>query len=319
MGKSLRELMSSRGKGQSSKAPAKAQTQDPPPIAPQVPSDPGLKVNPDLKKKRQADIPEEGEMVPRPAKQQKATKGQRSKRANSSESRDEENRAEVRVTPQKFKESKKRRKSAEASLKSAESQAEDQHKELYSTQINLATEKQAVLDLKVALQKVEDELRRVKEEAQLIREAAEAEKSASRIPADSALRLPENIFYPEEIQENPDGAQTASEQDLAVPDAVPVPDKAKDPALGVPEDSPLRDPSQVPFPNPEPAGQDAPAALDEEETASMRELVEQIDSHAEPEELEATSIPTVQELLDEAQPLTLTVQQEVPPPTQPLS
>ena len=99
------------------------------------------------------------------------------------------------------------------------------------TQTNLVTEKQAVLDLKTALQKVEDELRWVKEEAQLIREAAEAEKNASRqlgiqetearlseeipevcrdycsiswahaldaagIPADSALRLPKNIFYP---------------------------------------------------------------------------------------------------------------------------
>ena len=58
----------------------------------------------------------------------------------------------------KFKESENRRKSAEAGLKSAEAQAEDQRKELYSTQINLATERQAVLDLKIALQKVEDEL-----------------------------------------------------------------------------------------------------------------------------------------------------------------
>ena len=41
----------------------------------------------------------------------------------------------------KFKESENRRKSAEAGLKSAETQAEDQRKELYSTQINLATEK----------------------------------------------------------------------------------------------------------------------------------------------------------------------------------
>ena len=90
-------------------------------------------------------------------------------------------------------------------------------------------------------------------------------------------------------------------------------------AMGVPEDSPLRDPGQIPFPTLVPAVQDAPAALDEEETASMRELVEQIDSHAEPEELEATSIPTVQELLDEAQPFSLIVQQEVPPPTQPPS
>ena len=43
-----------------------------------------------------------------------------------------------------FKESENRRKSAEAGLKSAETQAEDQRKELYSTQINLATERQAV-------------------------------------------------------------------------------------------------------------------------------------------------------------------------------
>ena len=38
-------------------------------------------------------------MAPRPAKQQKTTRGQRSKRANSVKSRDEENRAEVRVNP----------------------------------------------------------------------------------------------------------------------------------------------------------------------------------------------------------------------------
>ena len=179
---------------------------------------------------------------------------------------------------EKFKESERWRKSAEAGLKSGETQAEDQHKELYSTQINLATEKQAVLELKTALQKVEDELRRVKEEAQLIREATEAEKNAARqlgaqetearlseeipevcrdycsiswahaldaagVPADSVLRLPENIFYPAEIRENPDDVQVASEQDLAVPDAVLVPDMAKDPAT----DSTI----EVPPPQPE--------------------------------------------------------------------
>ena len=135
-----------------------------------------------------------------------------------------------------------------------------------------------MLDLKTALQKVEDELRRVKEEAQLIREATEAEKNASRqlgaeetearlseeipevcrdycsiswahaldatgVPADSVLRLPENIFYLEEIRENPDGVQVAFEQDLVVPDAVPVPDMAKDPAT----DSTI----EVPPPQPE--------------------------------------------------------------------
>ena len=44
-------------------------------------------------------------------------------------------------------------------------------------------------------------------------------------------------------------------------------------ALGVPEDSHLRDPGQIPFPSPVAAVQDTPAVIDEEETASMRELV----------------------------------------------
>ena len=38
--------------------------------------------------------------------------------------------------------------------------------------------------------------------------------------------------------------------------------------------------------------------VEEEETASMRELVEQIDAHAEPDEMEATSIPNAQDQLD---------------------
>ncbi|XP_030925072.1 uncharacterized protein LOC115952134 [Quercus lobata] len=88
-------------------------------------------------------------------------------------------------------------------------------------------------------------------------------------------------------------------------------------AMGVPEDSHLRDPGQIPFPSPAPAAQGTPVAIDEEETASMRELVEQIDAHAEPEEMEVTSIPTVQELLGEAPPFSLAGQQEVIPPNQP--
>ena len=165
---------------------------------------------------------------------------------------------------EKFKESEKQCKSAEANLKSAETQAEDQRQELYMTQTSLAIEKQIVLDLKAALQKAEDEVRWVKEEAQLIREAAEVEKKAAyqlgaeetearlseeilevckdycsiswahafdatRIPADSTLRLPEKVFYPQEIRENPDSAPAVSEQVLAAPDAIPVSDRARDP------------------------------------------------------------------------------------------
>ncbi|XP_030950097.1 phospholipase D delta-like [Quercus lobata] len=136
-GKTLKELMASRGKGQSSKgqsskAPTPPQGKTFPPVAPTDTSELGLK------------------------------------------------------------ESENRRKSADAGLKNVEAQAEDQRKELFATQINLATEKQAVQDLKTALQKVEDELLR-------------------------------------EIREKLDDAQMVSEQDLATPDAVLVPDMAKDP------------------------------------------------------------------------------------------
>ena len=79
----------------------------------------------------------------------------------------------------KFKEAEKGRKSALAGLKNVETQAKDQRQKLYVTETSLATEKKAVLDLKVALQKAKEEVRRAKEEAQLIREAAEAEKKAA--------------------------------------------------------------------------------------------------------------------------------------------
>ena len=127
---------------------------------------------------------------------------------------------------EKFKETEKGRKSAEAGLKNAETQAEDQCQKLFVTETDLATERQKVLDLTAALEKAVEEARLVKEEAQLVREAAEAEKKASYqlgaeetearlseelpevcrdycsiswahaldaagIPADSALRLPD--------------------------------------------------------------------------------------------------------------------------------
>ena len=56
-------------------------------------------------------------------------------------------------------------KSVEAGLKSAEAQAEDQRKKLYTTQLNLATEKAAVLDLKSKLQKAEEALKVAQEAA----------------------------------------------------------------------------------------------------------------------------------------------------------
>ena len=62
-------------------------------------------------------------------------------------------------------------------------------------------------------------------------------------------------------------------------------------ALGVPEDSPLKDPDHILFPSLPIAAQKTPVVVDEEEMTSLRELVEQIDAHAEPIDLEATSNP----------------------------
>ena len=64
-------------------------------------------------------------------------------------------------------------------------------------------------------------------------------------------------------------------------------------ALGVPEDSPLRDPSRIPFPDSTPAAQQPTGPNDEEETDSLRELVEQIDVHVEMIGMEATSNPSI--------------------------
>ena len=90
-------------------------------------------------------------------------------------------------------------------------------------------------------------------------------------------------------------------------------------ALGVPEDSPLRDPGQIPFLSLVTAVQDPTVPAEKEETASMRELVEQINAHAEPDEMEATNIPTVQDLLGEDLhfPVTDQRQHEVTDPTRP--
>ena len=43
-------------------------------------------------------------------------------------------------------------------------------------------------------------------------------------------------------------------------------------AMGVPEDSPLRNPDQIPYPEPPPPTQN-PTKVEEEDTPSMRELV----------------------------------------------
>ena len=62
--------------------------------------------------------------------------------------------------------------SAEAGLKTTERQAEDLRKKLHYCEINLATEKQMVTNLR-------EELRKARKAAQLLKEATEAEKQVA--------------------------------------------------------------------------------------------------------------------------------------------
>ena len=162
----------------------------------------------------------------------------------------------------KLKEAQSSRLSAEAGLKTAKKQAENQRQKLHVTEINLATERQSVLDLKAALQKA-------KEGAQLAKEVAEAEKraayqlgmeemqvrlteellevcrdyysvtwdralSVASVPADFVCRLPRSVFYPPEIREvpvpissPPADTPESSEQPLAILDAIPLTETTK--------------------------------------------------------------------------------------------
>ena len=80
---------------------------------------------------------------------------------------------------EKLKEANKARLSAEVDLKTVERQAEDQHKKLHLTKIDLATQRQLVIELKVGLQESKEAARLAKEAVRLAKEAAEAEKQAS--------------------------------------------------------------------------------------------------------------------------------------------
>ena len=98
-GPSLRELMKSRNKAPSpqDKNKSKPLVNPPPPPPPQLPVDLGLKPNPNLRKNRQPEVTEEGEMGPsRGSKQLRQSQDQRSRRSNSVDSREEPPVAQVR-------------------------------------------------------------------------------------------------------------------------------------------------------------------------------------------------------------------------------
>ena len=73
---------------------------------------------------------------------------------------------------EQLKEAVRAKDNAEAGLKTIERQFEEIHKELHYSEINLATEKQIVTELR-------EELRKAREAAQLLKEATEVDKQAA--------------------------------------------------------------------------------------------------------------------------------------------
>ena len=164
---------------------------------------------------------------------------------------------------EQLKEAVMARDSAEVGLKTTEKQFEDIRKQLHYTEINLATEKQVVIELR-------EELRKAREAAQLLKEAAKAEKQAAYtlgmeetqarltdeffavcrdycdiswgktldvagVPADSGLRRPESIYYDLEIRELSDPNSSHPEQATQVSE-LPKVDQVPPAPLEVPQD-----------------------------------------------------------------------------------
>ena len=98
-GPSLKELMKSRNKAPSPKDKNKSKppTNPPPPPPPHTPADLGLKPNPDLRKKRQMETAEEGELGPSKGnKQPRQSQDHKSRRSNSVDNREEPPEAQIR-------------------------------------------------------------------------------------------------------------------------------------------------------------------------------------------------------------------------------
>ena len=99
-GPSLRQLMKSRNKVPSPQDKNKSKPSvnpPPPPPPPQLPTDLGLKPNPDLRRKRHIEVTEEGEMAPsKGSKQPRQSQDQMGRRSNSTDSQEEPLVAQVR-------------------------------------------------------------------------------------------------------------------------------------------------------------------------------------------------------------------------------
>ena len=165
---------------------------------------------------------------------------------------------------EQLKEVVRARDSNEAGLKTTEKQFEDIREQLHYNEINLATEKQLVTELR-------EELWKGRKAVQLVKEAADAEKQAAymlrveetqarlteeffvvcrdycdiswgkaldvvRVPVDSDLRRPESIYYDPKIRElsGPDSFHPGQASKVSVQ---PKADKVPPAPLEVPKNS----------------------------------------------------------------------------------
>nr|XP_023886538.1 uncharacterized protein LOC111998680 [Quercus suber] len=162
------------------------------------------------------------------------------------------------------------RDSLDAGLKNAESQTESQRRQLSEAQKNLAAERETTKALHAELLKVKKAAEEAQKDAQLAKEATEAEKRASfqlgvettekdlteqfaavardycnltwgkaldaaGVPLDSTLRLPENIFYGEDIRQHPDDVPSAQPPEASeLPLIEPNPSAILEPNQGLP-------------------------------------------------------------------------------------
>ena len=131
----------------------------------------------------------------------------------------------------KLKVSEHERLNAVVGLKTAKAQTEDQHKLLYTTKLNLAIEKAMVLSLKAELQKAKEATKVARKAAKAAEEMAYergVEETETRlaeevtvvyrdyyaktycealdqagVPTDSKLWRAQNVYFPEDIREDP--------------------------------------------------------------------------------------------------------------------
>ena len=164
---------------------------------------------------------------------------------------------------EQLKKAVRARDSTEAGLKTTKKQFEDIREQLHYNEINLATEKQLVTELR-------EELWKGRKAVQLVKEAADAEKQAAymlrveetqarltdeffvvcrdycdiswgkaldvvRVPVDSDLRRPESIYYDPKIRElsGPDSFHPGQASKVSVQPKV---DKVPPAPLEVPKD-----------------------------------------------------------------------------------